>query len=104
MTFSPDNNFLAVTSDAGTIHIFYIQRVLNAKNNLITTRKNELKACMTIPSDQLLIDCKLPKNTYNKLKSKCIASKTAGNVSVPGFAWVCGLTREPITQRSQYVV
>ena len=97
MTFSPDKNFLAVTTDAGFIHLFYIDRALKAKNNLVTCRKNELKACMTISSDQLLIDCKLAKNTYRQLKSFVIASKTAGNVSVPGFRWECGLTREPIT-------
>ena len=97
MTFSPDNNFLAVTTDAGEIHLFYIDSAVKAKNNLITCRKNELKACMIISSDQLLFDCKLAKNTYRCLKTFRIASKTAGNVSVPGFKWASGLTREPIT-------
>ena len=104
MTFSPDNKFLAVTTDAGEIHLFYIDSAVKAKNNLVTCRKNELRACMTISSDQLLFDCKLAKNIYRQLRTFRIANKQSGNVSVPGFKWVSGLSREPITQRSQYVV
>ena len=54
---------MAVTSDAGKVHIFDIGTAYRAKNNLKTVRKNEIKSCMTIAVDQLLKDCNLPKKT-----------------------------------------
>lgn len=51
ITFSPDNNFLLVTSDTAKIHVFHIGTFRNAKNNLRTVRKNEIKSCMIIALD-----------------------------------------------------
>lgn len=48
ITFSPDNNFILVTSDTGKIHVFHIGQYVSAKNNLRTVRKNEIKSCMII--------------------------------------------------------
>ena len=48
LTFSPDNNFLLVTSDTAKIHVFNIGSYYKAKNNLRTVRKNEVKSCMII--------------------------------------------------------
>jgi len=77
--------------------------MVKAKNNLKTVRKFELKPCLAMSSDQLLVDCHLPKATYRQLKSFRIQGKTVGNVSVPGLNWVREVGREPITQRTQYV-
>ena len=46
--FSPDNNFLMVTSDAGKIFLFEIGNAIKSKNNLKTVRKKEIKACLVI--------------------------------------------------------
>ena len=51
ITFSPDNNFVLVTSDTAKMHVFHIGTFLNAKNNLRTVRKNEIKSCMVISLD-----------------------------------------------------
>ena len=64
MSFSPDSRFISLTQDDGMIHIFYIDGMVKAKNNLNTVRKNELRPVLSISSDQLLIDCQLPKVMY----------------------------------------
>ena len=48
MCFSPDNNFILVASESAKIHVFHIGTFRNAKNNLRTVRKNEIKSCMLI--------------------------------------------------------
>ena len=48
ITFSPDNNFILVTSDTGKVHVFHIGQYVRAKNNLRTVRKNEIKSCIVI--------------------------------------------------------
>lgn len=104
MTFSPDNDFLLVTSDTGKVAIFNIGSFVSGKNNLRTVRKNEIKACMNIVMDDLLKQCKLPKKEFKTLSSIKIALKQLGNVSVPGSSFVCGLARESVTQRDQYII
>ena len=104
MTFSPDNNFILVTSDTGKMHVFNIGSFLSAKNNLRTVRKKEVKSCMIIEMNDLLKDCKLPKKEFKTLSSIKIALKQLGNVSVPGTAFVCGLARDSMTQRDQYII
>ena len=62
--FSPDNRFISVAQDDGMIHIFYIDRMIKAKNNLNTVRSNEVRSCMVVSTEQLLVDCQLPKAQY----------------------------------------
>jgi hypothetical protein len=104
ITFSPDNDFLLVTSDTGKMHVFHIGTFRLAKNNLRTVRKNEIKSIMCIALDILLKDCKLPKQISKQLSGIKIALKSLGNVSVPGSDFVCGLARCAYTQRDQYII
>ena len=59
---------------------------------------------MIIEMNDLLKDCKLPKKEFKTLSSIKIALKQLGNVSVPGTSFVCGLARDSMTQRDQYII
>ena len=104
ISFSPDNNFIVISSDTGTVHLFYIGKALVAKNNLATVRKTEVESILSFKMDQLLRDCNLAKQLTKQCSAMQICKKSLGNVSVPGASFYCGLSREARTQREQYIV
>lgn len=54
LIFSPDNKLLIVSSQTGTVHVFYIGDAIAKKRDLNYVRKNELHSCVHLKNDVLL--------------------------------------------------
>lgn len=57
--FSPDNNFVVVTSDNGSLQLFHVGLARLAKNNLKTVHKNHIKNCLEVETEKILEECTL---------------------------------------------
>lgn len=105
MRFSPDDNFLIVTSDTGKIHIYDIKEHVAGKNNLKTVRKYQIERTMTLRINEILTACNLSKPMTRQLASMKLCKADIGNQSVPGVTFVsAGLAIEGKTQREQYII
>ena len=88
ISFSESLEYMLVTADSGTIHMFNIKHAIGEVRPLNVVRSNEIRSFMKLRLEDLLLKVNACSATTAKWAKVNLTSKDLGNITVPGVKFI----------------